>query len=218
MICWQKQARVRTARPGGDRCVSLCLDFGKRSAAAQIVANPDGTFSALSSDGMQTAVIWQMLIGGFVIVAFLGSVILWVSTALRRARHANIRRAAFVSSALNSLTNGIVMVDARKRMVFCNDRYLEMYGLDRFDLFPGMTGRDLLELRKQRGTITGSIAEYFRNVEHPDGYVCELKDGRSILIKHRKLANGGLVSTHEDCTEQRKLSKELARTRTSLNR
>jgi diguanylate cyclase (GGDEF)-like protein/PAS domain S-box-containing protein len=194
-------------------CVSI-LTHG--SATAQIVANPDGTFSALSMEGMQTAMIWQLLIGGFVVVAFLASVILWISTALRRARHVNIRRAAFVASALNNLTNGIVMIDARKRVVFCNDRYLEIYRLDRFDIFPGMTGRDLLDLRKQRGTLDASIEDYYRNVERPDGYVCDLSDGRSILIKHRKLANGGLVSTHEECTEQRKLSKELAKNRNFL--
>ena len=216
MTGWKKQVRATTvsrARIAAGLCAST-LACG--SANAQIVANPDGTFSALSTDSMQTALIWQLLIGGFVVVAFLGAVILWVSTALRRARHANIRRAAFVSSALNSLTTGIVMVDARKRMVFCNDRYLEMYGLDRFDLFPGMTGRDLLALRKQRGTIAGTIDEYFLNVEHPDGSICELKDGRSILIKHRKLSNGGIVATHEDCTEQRKLAKELAKNKNFL--
>ncbi|MCF2522107.1 EAL domain-containing protein [Bradyrhizobium sp. G127] len=216
MTGWQKQAHTTTVSLGriaGSFCVSA---MACGSASAQIIANPDGTFSALSSDSAHTALMWQVAIGGFVVIAFLAAMVLWISTALRRARHANIRRAAFVSSALNNLANGIVMVDARKRMVFCNDRYLEMYGLDRFDLFPGMTGRDLLELRKQRGTISGEIDDYFCNVQHPDGYVCELKDGRSILIKHRKLANGGIVSTHEDCTEQRSLSKELAKNKNFL--
>ena len=216
MTGWQKQARVAAASPAGLAAYVCTWAWGTKSASAQIVANPDGTFSALTADVTNTALVWQILIGGFVIVAFLAAVILWVSTALRRARHANIRRAAFVSSALNSLTNGIVMVDARKRMVFCNDRYLEMYGLDRFDLFPGMTGQDLLELRQQRGTLAGSIDEYKVNVERPGGSIYELNDGRSILIKHRRLANGGLVSTHEDCTEQRKLSRELAKNRNFL--
>ncbi len=216
MTGWQKQARATAAIPAG---VAVCLyasTLGIGSATAQIVANPDGTFSALTTDSMQTAMIWQLAIGGFVVVAFLAAVILWVSTALRRARHTNIRRAAFVSSALNNLTHGIVMIDAHKRVVFCNDHYLSMYGLDRFDLFPGMTGRDLVDLRKQRGMLDTPIDDYYRNVEHADGYVCELRDGRSILIKHRKLANGGLVSTHEDCTEQRKLAKELAKNKNFL--
>ena len=212
MTGWQKQARATTASPVW-AAACLCANIlAPGSAAAQIVANPDGSFSATALEISNTALVWQVAMGGFVVAAFLAAIILWVSTALRRARHANIRRAAFVSSALNNLTTGIVMLDAHKRVVFCNDRYLEIYGLDRFDLFPGMTGPDLLDLRKQRGMFDGLLDTYYRNVEHTDGHICELSDSRSILIKHRKLANGGTVSTHGDCTAQRKMSRQLATT------
>ena len=216
MTGWQKQARATTASrvwAAAYVCIPTLLSG---SAAAQIVANPDGTFSASSMDSAHTAIIWQVVIGGFVIVAFLTAIILWISTALRRARHANIRRAAFVSSALNSLGTGIVMIDARKRIVFCNDRYLEIYGLTRADLSAGMTGRELTALRMQRGMLSGDIDEYYRNVKTASGCICELADGRSILIKHRELSNGGIVSTHEDCTDQRKLSRQLATTKSFL--
>lgn len=213
MTGWQKQARATTASPVW-AAACLCANILAPGSAAprQIVANPDGSFSATALEISNTALVWQVAMGGFVVAAFLAAIILWVSTALRRARHANIRRAAFVSSALNNLTTGIVMLDAHKRVVFCNDRYLEIYGLDRFDLFPGMTGPDLLDLRKQRGMFDGLLDTYYRNVEHTDGHICELSDSRSILIKHRKLANGGTVSTHEDCTAQRKMSRQLATT------
>lgn len=216
MTGWQKQARVTMADPLRF-AMSLLVFFSLcGQAAAQIVVAADGSFVAVSPNGAQRLMMWQMLIGGFVIFAFLASVILWVMTALRKARHANIRRAAFVSSALNNLSQGIVMVDARQRIVFCNDRYLQIYGLLRGSVFDGMTGRELLELRARTGTLDGCIDQYYRNVESPEGYVCDLRDGRSILIKHRKLANGGLVSTHEDCSEQRKLSKQLATTKNFL--
>lgn len=216
MTGWQKQARVTTAsRVWAAACLCASI-LTSGSAAAQIVANSDGTFSALATESASTAIMWQVAIGGFVIVAFLAAVIVWVSTALRRARHASIRRAAFVSGALNSLTNGIVMIDARKRVVFCNDRYLEIYGMARSDLVPGMSGRDLTELRAKRGMLEGCIDAYYRNVQSASGYVCELPDGRSILVKHRELANGGVVSTHEDCTAQRRMSRQLATTKNFL--
>jgi len=212
MSGWQKQARATTASRAWFAACLCASILVCGPAAAQIVANPDGTFSAVAVDAPHTALIWQMMIGGFVIVAFLTTIILWVSTALRRARHANIRRAAFVSGALNSLTIGIVMVDARKRVVFCNDRYFEIYGMARSDIHEGITGRDLSALRARRGMLNGDIEEYYRNVISPSGHVCELSDGRSILIKHRELPNGGVISTHEDCTDQRKMSKKLATT------
>lgn len=157
MSGWQKQARATTASRAwfaACLCVSI-LTSG--SAVAQIVANPDGTFSAVAVEGPQTALIWQVVIGGLVIVAFLGAIIVWVSAALRRARHANIRRASFVSGALNSLTTGIVMVDARKRVVFCNDRYLQMYGFARAEITSGITARELTELRADRPPRSGPI-------------------------------------------------------------
>lgn len=212
MSGWQKQARATTASRAwlaACLCVSTLVSG---AAAAQIVANPDGTFSAVALDAPYTALVWQLVIGGIVIVAFLTAIILWVSAALRRARHANIRRGAFVSSALNSLTTGIVMVDARKRVVFCNDHYLQLYGFKRGDIPQGITGRELSELRASRGMLCGDIEEYYRNVKSADGFICELADGRSILIKHRELANGGIISTHEDCTDRRRMQKKLATT------
>ena len=71
-----------------------------------------------------------MLIGGFVVASFLAAIALWTMSALRRAKRVAARDAnLLVSSALNNLSQGVVMVDAQNRVVFCNDRYLEIYGL-----------------------------------------------------------------------------------------
>ena len=37
--------------------------------------------------------------------------------------------------------------------MFCNDRYLEIYGLTRSDIATDMTGPELLELRRKRGVL-----------------------------------------------------------------
>src|SRR4029077_5135163 len=84
--------------------------------------------------------VWEMLIGGIVVCSFLAAVALWVLSALRKVKHSQLRRNAFVRSALNNLSQGVVMTDARKRVVFCNDRYLEIYGLTRSDITENMTG------------------------------------------------------------------------------
>ena len=216
MTGWQKQARVPTATPLWPAVILLAAFLLCDHAVAQIAVASDGTFVAVPSGNPQRTMMWQMMIGGFVIFAFLASVILWVMTALRKVRHANIRRSAFVGSALNNVSQGIVMVDARKRVVFCNDRYLEIYGLPRSQIHAKMTGRELIELRLRAGTLPSSVDQYYHDVQQADGHVCELRDGRSILVKHIKLANGGLVSTHDDCSEQRKLMKELASTKSFL--
>src|SRR6266851_8637114 len=72
--------------------------------------------------------IWIILLGGLVIASFLMAIGLWVLSALRKVKRSQLRRNAFISSALNNLNHGVVMTDPRRRIVFCNDRYLEIYG------------------------------------------------------------------------------------------
>lgn len=160
--------------------------------------------------------VWEALIAGIVVCAFLAAIALWIHSALRRTRRLQLRRNAFVSSAMNNLNQGVVMTDAQQRVIFCNDRYLEIYGLIRSDLRAGMTGHDILELRRQRGVLCVSDDEFYEKAASPNGLVTELPDGRAILVKYFILPNGGSVATHHDVSEQRKLSRQLASTKQFL--
>src|SRR5436305_9039073 len=151
--------------------------------------------------------IWEMMIGGIVVASFLAAIAVWVMSALRKVRRSQLRRNAFVSSALNNLSQGVVMTDAQKRVVFCNNRYLEIYGLARSDIRKDMTGSDLLELRRKRGVLDISTEEFYRIAGSGEGLITELPDGRSILVKYWGLPNGGSAATHEDCSEQPRLAR-----------
>src|ERR1035437_6268431 len=160
--------------------------------------------------------VWEVVIGGIVVCSFLAAIALWVLSALRKVKRSELRRNAFVRSALNNLSQGVVMTDAQKRIVFCNDRYLEIYGLARSDIPRNMTGPELLEMRLKRGVLDVSVEHFYKNAASPDGLVTELPSGRSVMVKHFPLPNGGSVATHEDCSEQRKLSRQLASTKQFL--
>jgi diguanylate cyclase (GGDEF)-like protein/PAS domain S-box-containing protein len=160
--------------------------------------------------------VWEVLIGGFVVCSFLAAVALWIHSVLRRIQRLQLRRNAFVRSALNNLSHGVVMTDAQQRVVFCNDRYLELYGLVRSDIPRNMDGVELLKMRSRRGVLDLSVEDFYTQAGAPEGYITELPGGRSVLVKYFALANGGSVSTHEDCTEQRKLSRQLASTKQFL--
>src|ERR1700737_1758811 len=160
--------------------------------------------------------VWEILIGGIVVCSFLAAVVLWVLSAFRRVKRSQLRGNAFVRSALNNLSHGVVMTDSQKRIVFCNDRYLEIYGLARSDIPRNMTGPELLELRRNRGILDVSVADFYANAGAPEGLVTELPGGRSILVKYFALPNGGSVATHEDYSEQRKLSRQIASTKQLL--
>jgi diguanylate cyclase (GGDEF)-like protein/PAS domain S-box-containing protein len=161
-------------------------------------------------------VIWEALIGGIVGVSFLGAIGLWIASALRKINRSQLRRYAFVSSALNNLNQGVVMTDPQMRIVFCNDRYLEIYGLQRSDVPTDMDGPELLEMRRRRGVLDVSPDEFYAQAATPGGLVTQLPNGKSVVVKHFVLPNGGSVTTHEDCSEQRMLSKQLASTKQFL--
>ena len=162
------------------------------------------------------ALIWEILIGGIVIASFLAAIALWVHSALRKVRRAQLRRNVFVSSALNNLSQGVVMTDPQRRIVFINDRYLEIYGLTRADVPKSMTGPELLEMRRRRGLLDLGDDEFRARAATPEGIVTALPDGRSVVARQFPLPNGGTVATHEDCTEQRKLTRQLASTKQFL--
>src|SRR5438552_16704959 len=71
-----------------------------------------GNFAPVSYVGtINPNVIWEILIGGVVICAFLASLALWIHSALRRVKRLQARKNAFVRSALNNLSHGVVMTD-----------------------------------------------------------------------------------------------------------
>ncbi|MCA6099903.1 sensor domain-containing protein [Bradyrhizobium australafricanum] len=205
----------RKVQAGGKNSIParavLCLIAAVVPCAAARAGT--GAFAPSSYLGsLDPGLVWELLIGSVVVASFFGAVGLWILSALRKAKRAQLRRNAFVSSALNHLNQGVVMTDAQERIVFCNDRYLDIYGLSRADIRRNMTGVELLELRRDRGVLDLSAEDFFVRAAAPDGLVTELPGGRSVLVKYFPLPNGGSVATHLDCTDQRKLSRKLAST------
>jgi diguanylate cyclase (GGDEF)-like protein/PAS domain S-box-containing protein len=193
---------------------TVCLIVTATPGIAKTVSD---SFSPTSYVGSADPhLVWEMLIGVVVVCSFLAAVGLWILSALRKLQRTQLRRNAFVRSALNNLNHGVVMTDHQKRIMFCNDRYLEIYGLARSDVPRNMTGPELLEMRRKHGVLDISIEEFYANAGSPEGFVTELPGGRSVLVKYFRLPNGGSVATHEDCTEQRKLSRQLASTKQFL--
>ena len=156
--------------------------------------------------------VWELLLGGIAVVSFLVAIGIWILAALRGAMSAQLRRSTFISSALNTLNQGVMITNAQNRVVFFNDRFLEIYALSRDEIPASMTGRELLELRRSRGLLGITVDEFSKLARSAEGVVTELPDGRSVVSKLFRLPNGGTIGTHEDCTAQRQLSRKLAST------
>ena len=65
-------------------------------------------------------------------------------------------------TAINNIVQGFVMFDAAHRIIVCNDRFVEMYGLSSEIVKPGCSFRDLLRHRAEAGSLRSDPDE-FRN-------------------------------------------------------
>src|SRR5437667_404042 len=111
------------------------------------------------------------------------------------------------ATAINNMTQGLLLFDSAQQLVVCNQRYIEMYGLSAEIVKPGCSFRDIIAHRKATGSFAGDEDEYcariLQSIELRNSMVVETRDGRSIQIVNEPLADGGWVATHEDITERR---------------
>ena len=114
-------------------------------------------------------------------------------------------------TAINNMSQGLCFFDANHQLIVCNDRYVDMYDLPRDDVAPGIPLDDIVDMRLEAGSFPAmSMAEYLEwrtrvtIAAEPSDSVLELRNGRTIKIRHRPMPDQGWVATHEDITEQRR--------------
>jgi methyl-accepting chemotaxis protein len=143
------------------------------------------------------------------VAACLGASLLFAALYYR-VRRQNAR----LVTALNNMSEGLCMFDASTRLILCNDRYIEMYGLPRDVARPGALLRELLEHRIRAGAFSGDPDEYIAETVRRlnDGEILhnvrERPGGIVISVSSRPMVGGGWVATHQDITERRKQDQQ----------
>jgi diguanylate cyclase (GGDEF)-like protein len=116
-------------------------------------------------------------------------------------------------TAINNMTQGLLLFDSSQQLVVCNQRYVEMYGLSAAIVKPGCSFREIIAHRKASGSFAGDEDEYcariLQNIRLRNSMIVETRDGRSIQIVNEPLADGGWVATHEDITERRLAEEKI---------
>jgi diguanylate cyclase (GGDEF)-like protein len=121
-----------------------------------------------------------------------------------------------LDTVLNNMSQGVLMFDPGTRMVFCNQRYIEMYHLSPEIVKPGCTLRDLLDHRSAVGTFAGDPESYVAKVlaDVAEGRtandIVKSGDGRVFSIVNKPMAGGGWLATHEDITERQRAEERIA--------
>jgi methyl-accepting chemotaxis protein len=121
------------------------------------------------------------------------------------------RKGKLLELALNNMTQGVVMFDAKARPVVCNDRYLKIYDL------PPPRLADIVRLRARSGSLPSDPDKYVAELMEimaagkVVSFVSELPDGRSIAVVNRGIPGGAYwIGTHHDITERRKVEQKNA--------
>jgi diguanylate cyclase (GGDEF)-like protein len=122
-----------------------------------------------------------------------------------------------LDAALNNMVQGLCMFDAERRLVLCNDRFLEMFGLSRESVISGISLLGLMQCIESAGGFPrGAAKQVYQSyrarvfVNGSDSYQQEFPDGRTIAVTRRELPCGGWVDTHEDVTERRRSEKQIS--------
>jgi diguanylate cyclase (GGDEF)-like protein len=151
------------------------------------------------------------MVAALVIVILLGTVLL-VQQNRSLAHKSNL-----FEVTLKNMSQGLCMFDNMQRLVMCNERYAEMYGLTFDQTKPGTSLRAILEARVASGNSPEDAQSYIESrleeVQRSDALVAvnHLRDGRVIAVNYQPLKEGGCIAVHQDITAQRKIEAEITR-------
>ena len=130
-------------------------------------------------------------------------------------------RSRYLEMALNNMSRGLSMYDAKQNLVICNNTYQETYSIPEFLTQPGTPFATVLEFYVQRDQgpdaevdieglnkwIDGHVAKISRGSTFSE--IQELSSGRSISITYSPLAGGGWVDVQEDITDKKKADEKI---------
>jgi PAS domain-containing protein len=117
----------------------------------------------------------------------------WGDALTHDRAHAVSGQNLLLDAAINNMSSGLIVFDASERIVVCNRRYIEMFGLSPDIVKPGCSFDELLAHRVARGTISGDIERYKRELRESlarnrsYSHIVRIPDGRYIGIDNQPM-------------------------------
>ena len=145
---------------------------------------------------------------------------------LQAARDLLAQKGEALQATLDSISQGLVRVDARGRVTFYNQRLLELLGLPEALLRDSPSFSSLLRYQVDRGDFGPNLDLVQPDVRGqmtssdwtstPDFYWRHTRDGRTLEVRTLRLAAGGMVRTFTDVTSYFQAQEDLRRQRQRL--
>jgi class 3 adenylate cyclase/PAS domain-containing protein len=125
--------------------------------------------------------------------------------------------------ALDNMPGALVYTDQELRIVFCNDRFKELYRVPSELLQPGRPYPDFLRYLAEsgyygEGDIETLVAQRVESLRNPSGKTFEDRapDGRCYRIRRRRSKAGGTVTVMTDITDLKQAELELIEAKQGL--
>jgi class 3 adenylate cyclase/PAS domain-containing protein len=137
-------------------------------------------------------------------------------TEQKRAERDLADKEAELHVALDNMPGALVYTDNQLNIVYCNDRFREMYIVPPELLQPGRPYAAFLRYLAENGyygegDVETLVARRVESMRHPSGKSFEdhAPDGRWFRILRRKVVAGGTVTVMTDITEQKAAERDL---------
>ncbi|MGC1664048.1 MAG: EAL domain-containing protein [Bradyrhizobium sp.] len=200
---------------GGTLRLTSPIDGQKRLASVDVLQHfPLAIVASMTVDAALAD--WRAQTRFLVVVAALSAMViaamllLFVRKLLEQHRAEKMR----LDTALNNMSQGLLLYDSSERLVVCNQRYISLYGLSSDVVKPGLSFRDLLLYRKKIGSFKGDVEAFISKVRRNVAIgkttrnTIETGAGRVIQIVNQPLKNGWLA-THDDITERTRAEEQI---------
>jgi len=148
-------------------------------------------------------------------------VIVTISLIVRQLRRQHaaaqrllVEKGQHLDTAINNMTQGLLLFNATGHLVICNQGYLDMFGLSPAVVKPGCHLRDLILYRKQLGSFVGDVDAYCAKFLNPQSdeiqdTVIDTPDGRRIRLVYKRSPDGGWATTLEDITDRSRFEARI---------
>jgi diguanylate cyclase (GGDEF)-like protein/PAS domain S-box-containing protein len=200
---------------GGNLRVTSPIDGEKRLASINSLQRfPIAVVASMTVDAALAD--WREQTRFLVVIAILSAITIavFLSLFIRKLLEQHRIEKQRLDTAINNMSQGLLLYDSSERLVVCNQRYISMYGLSADAVKPGISFRDLLLYRNRIGSFKGDVEAYITNVRRnvATGKITrntfETGEGRLIQIVNQPLKNGWLA-THDDITERMRAEEQI---------
>lgn len=166
----------------------------------------------------------SVALGGLLITAFAGALIF--ALRLRERADAERHRAASVlANAIEAMSDGFAMWDDDDRLITCNKLFRDLYALDDALVASRIRYADMISRGVRLGQFsepTGDAGDFGERLaawhkQATGALERRLPDGRWVLVKERRTADGGIVGIRTDITTLKSTLAELAEANARAN-